>query len=545
VSAASRAGTSVAARWGTEVETVEYGGIPYRVYAERPRDIADMLAFAERWGDRPHIVQGGRVMTFAELTGTVRAKAAELTDLRLTRGDRVVLLGFNSPEWVVNFWAVVAVGAVPVLANAWWSREELSDALDLVEPALVLADGRAVDKLPPGCPTAPWGVPGTAAEVVAPQAGTAPAGGEDDPAAIIFTSGTSGRPKAVLLAHRSLLSGLHMLLHITKRLPHEVTDAHGGTALHTGPMFHIGGIQTLMRSVVLGDTLVMPRGKFDPAEALQLIETWRVARWSAVPTMVSRVLEHPDVQTRDVRTLRSLTVGGTPITGDFLAQLKVGFPGVQPRVATGYGLTENGGQATAASGQDTTDHPGCSGRALPCVELRTQPVEDYDDGEILVRSPTQMLGYVGTAESPVDEQGWLHTGDLGRVDDEGFLWITGRSKDMIIRGGENISPASVEEVLNGLSTVTECVVFGVPDKDLGEEVMAVVSVNTDETPESLRRQVAARLASFAVPSRWELVREALPVNHSGKIDKPAIAAAARARLAQEAAPTSGPRATSR
>jgi acyl-CoA synthetase (AMP-forming)/AMP-acid ligase II len=545
VSAASPAGTSVAARWGTEVETVEYGGVPYRVYADRPRDIADMLAFAERWGDRPHIVQGERVVTFAELAGAVRDKAAQLVELRLRRGDRVVLIGFNSPEWVVNFWAAVSVGAVPVLANAWWSREELSDALDLVQPTLVLADGRAVDKLPPGCPTAQWGAPDTPVDVAAPQQEMAPTGSEDDPAAIIFTSGTSGQPKAVLLAHRSLLSGLHMLLHITKRLPHEVTDAHGGTALHTGPMFHIGGIQTLMRSVVLGDTLVMPRGKFDAGEALALIETWGVARWSAVPTMVSRVLEHPDVRTRDVRTLRSLTVGGTPIHGEFLAQLRDGFPGVQPRVATGYGLTENGGQATAASGQDTTDRPGCSGRALPCVELRTQPVEDYEDQEILVRSPTQMLGYLGTAESPVDAEGWLHTGDLGRVDEDGFLWITGRSKDMIIRGGENISPASVEEALNALPSVIESVVFGVPDKDLGEEVMAVVCVNTDESSESLRRQVAERLASFAVPTRWELGREPLPVNHSGKIDKPAIAAAARARLAQEAAPTGRAGATSR
>jgi acyl-CoA synthetase (AMP-forming)/AMP-acid ligase II len=532
---AASASTPQSAEWGTRIETAEYGGVRYRVYADRPRDVADMLSYASRWGDRPHIVQGDRVVTFAELTAAVAAKADELARLRLRRGDLAMVLGFNSIEWVVNFWAIVSVGAVPVLANAWWSSEELGEALDLLKPAVVLADGRAVGRLPAGCPTAPWGASGATGATAASAAGDRRHGDENDAAAVIFTSGTSGRPKAVLLAHRSLLAGLHMLLHVTKRLPHQVTEAHGSTALHTGPMFHIGGIQTLLRAVIVGDTLVMPRGKFDPAEALELIETWKVARWSAVPTMVSRVLEHPDVRTRDVTTLRSLTVGGTPIHGEFLATLKSGFPGVEPRVATGYGLTENGGQATAASGQDTADRPGCSGRVLPCVELRTESVADYEDGEILVRSPTQMLGYFGTDESPVDAEGWLRTGDLGRIDEDGFLWITGRSKDMIIRGGENISPASVEGALNALPTVTESVVFGVPDKDLGEEVMAVVAVNSDESPESLRAQIGPRLASFALPSRWELVRGTLPVNHAGKIDKPSIAAAARARLADDAA----------
>jgi acyl-CoA synthetase (AMP-forming)/AMP-acid ligase II len=518
--------------WGTVVETVQYGGATYLAYAERPRDVAEVLRFASRWGDRPHIVHGDRVVTFGGLLESVSAQAARLRANGLRRGDKVMLLGFNSPEWVFNFWAIVQVGAVPVLANAWWSSEELTDAIELMEPALVLADDRAITRLPDNCRTAPWSTGGRSqpsdVDARVDRGGEA----ENDPAAVIFTSGTSGRPKAVLLAHRSLLAGLHMLLHITKRLPHQVAETHGTTALHTGPMFHIGGIQTLLRSVIVGDTLVMPSGKFDPAEALRLIEEWGVSRWSAVPTMVSRVLEHPDVQTRDVSTLRALTVGGAPIHGEFLAELRAGFPGVEPRVATGYGLTENGGQATAASGQDTTDRPGSVGRPLPCVELALAPVEGYDDGEILVRSPTQMLGYYGEDDSPVERDGWLHTGDLGRIDDDGFLWITGRSKDMIIRGGENISPASVEQALNALDVVVESTVFGVPDKDLGEEVMAVVSVNGDASPDSLRQALAARLASFAIPTRWELVHEPLPVNHSGKIDKPAISARARAAMTE-------------
>jgi acyl-CoA synthetase (AMP-forming)/AMP-acid ligase II len=508
------------AAWGDQIDTETVRGISFRTYIQRPHNIAELLDFAHRWSDRPHLVQGDVVVSFADLRTAVEAKAVQLARLGLGAGDRVVLLGWNSPEWIVNFWACARIGAVPVLANPWWGESELADCLQAVAPALVLADTRGAAHLPAGTPTGPW-------EIVT-RSGAAPrrpATEEDSPAVIVFTSGTAGRPKGVVLSHRSLLSGLHMLLHITRRLPHQVDESTGDTALHTGPMFHIGGVQTLLRAITVGDTLVMPAGKFEPAEALRLIEQWRIARWSAVPTMVSRVMEHPDVHRRDLTTLRSVTVGGAPVHPEFLAQLRVGLPGVEPRVATGYGLTENGGQATAASGRDTTERPGSCGRALPCVEVRTMP-----DGEIVVRSPTQMIGYFGLDETPISDRGWLRTGDLGRIDADGYLWITGRAKDMIIRGGENIAPAAVEEALAGIPGVVESAVFGVPHPDLGEEVVAAVVVEGGLTEEDLREQLRGRVASFAVPSRWQLHTEPLPTIHSGKIDKKAVAAQALAEL---------------
>jgi len=237
---------------------------------------------------------------------------------------------------------------------------------------------------------------------------------ENDPAAIIFTSGTEGRAKAVVLAHRSLLANQMMLLNITRRLPWQSDGAAGEVCLHTGPLFHIGGVGALLRGVIVGNTLVFPRGRYEPAEALELIQRYRISCWNAVPTMASRLLDHPDLPRRNLRSLRTITLGGAPVHGELLRRVREGVPGVQSRIATGYGLSENGGQATAAGGADVAARPGSSGRALPLAEIRILPREGLPDGEVLVRSPTQMLEYFG-AESPIDAEGWLHTGDLGRL----------------------------------------------------------------------------------------------------------------------------------
>jgi acyl-CoA synthetase (AMP-forming)/AMP-acid ligase II len=365
-----------------------------------------------------------------------------------------VILGWNSPEWIVNFWACMEIGAVPVLANAWWSEAEVTAALDLVRPALVLADAHGASKVPVAWRRGPWET-GPAASGPSEAGSRLADPGEEQPASIIFTSGTAGRPKAVVLSHRALLAGLQILLHVSGRLPQQVDGTSGDTGLHTGPLFHIGGIQTLLRAITVGGTLVMPAGRFDPGEALMLIERYQVSRWSAVPTMVSRLLEHPDVEARDLRSLRSVTVGGAPVHAELLKRMRTGLPGAGARVPTGYGLTENGGQATAASGRDTAERPGSSGRPLPCVELRFLARPGLPDGEVLVRSPTQMTGYLGSTDSPIDDEGWLHTGDLGHLDEAGHLWITGRSKDLIIRGGENIAPAAVERALAGIPGVAD------------------------------------------------------------------------------------------
>jgi acyl-CoA synthetase (AMP-forming)/AMP-acid ligase II len=391
--------------WGDRTAVEEIRGVPFRMYSERPRRVEHLLAFADRWGARPHIVQAERVVTFDALRHAIAAKTRELVALGVGRGECVFLLGWNSPEWVANFWACLRTGAVPVLANGWWSAGELAEALAALQPAITLADAHGAAKMPPAWRCGPWEVDTTHAPIADAPGADATSVDEEEPAVILFTSGTEGRPKAVVLAHRALLAGLQMLLHVTRRLPHQLDETLLDVGLHTGPLFHVGGVQTLLRAIMVGSTLVMPRGKFDPAEALALIERHTISRWAAVPTMVSRVLDHPDVHRRDLRSLRSVTVGGAPVHAELLQRIRTGFPSVQARIPTGYGLTENGGQATAASGADTAERPGSSGRPLPCVELTFLPRPGLPDGEILVRSPTQMSGYYGNEQSPIDQDG--------------------------------------------------------------------------------------------------------------------------------------------
>jgi len=527
--------SQAAARWGDRVEVERINGVPFRMYVERPRRLEHLLAFAGRWGARPHIVQADRVLTFDALRHAVTKKTRDLVQHGVAAGERVFLMGWNSADYVVNFWAVLGAGAVPALANTWWSEAEVGDALELLRPTLILADRRVSMKISPSWRRVAWEADATPPSGADRTHHTVTSIDENDPAVIIFTSGTSGRPKAVVLSHRALLANLHMLLNMTRRLPHQVDETSADVALHTGPLFHIGGAQAMMRAVTVGNTLVLPAGRFDPGEALALVEQWQVTRWAAVPTMISRVLDHPDVHRRNLHSLRAVTLGGAPLHPSLQERIRSGLPGAQARVATGYGLSENGGQATAASDADTIKRPGTSGRALPLTEIKIVERTGSPDGQIFIRAPTQMSGYYGSATSPIDDEGWLGTGDLGRADEAGYIWITGRSKDLIIRGGENISPAAVEQALLDAPGVRDAVVFGLAHPDLGEEVAAVVVVDDSSASATVDAHVRTRLASFAVPTRWQFRTEPLPVNPTGKVDKPAVVAQARAALGEERA----------
>jgi long-chain acyl-CoA synthetase len=299
-------------------------------------------------------------------------------------------------------------------------------------------------------------------------------------------------------------------------------DSPGEVALQTGPLFHIGGVQALVRQLLLGGTLVFPRGRFDPTEVLDLMESEGVHRWGGVPTMVGRVLNDPTIEGRDLSTVRAISLGGSPVPPELVTRIKARFPSVERGVSQVYGLSEGGGTLTAASGRDLVERPGTAGRPLPLVELRIDRPDEKGTGEVVARTPTQMLGYWGQApEGTIDDDGWVHTGDLGHLDDDGYLFITGRLKDLIIRGGENIAAPHVENVLLRHPDIRDVAVCGRPDTDLGEIVAAAIVLDPASavTAAELRSFAAEHLAYFEVPTSWWLRTDPLPSNDVGKVNK--------------------------
>jgi long-chain acyl-CoA synthetase len=246
--------------------------------------------------------------------------------------------------------------------------------------------------------------------------------------------------------------------------------------------------------------------------------------------MVTRVLEDPTLPGRDLSAVRSISLGGSPVTPELADRLRAAFPSVRRGVSTVYGMTEAGGTVAAASGATMAEHPQTSGRPMPVVELRIDAADDSCTGEIVVRTPSQMLGYwAETGPGSIDADGWLRTGDLGYLDD-GLLYVTGRAKDVIIRGGENIAAAHVEEVLNRHPAVAAVAVVALPDPDFGEIVGAIIQPRGPVTVAELTEFAAARLGRFQVPARWWLHPGPLPMTEAGKADKRTLRASWLARV---------------
>jgi long-chain acyl-CoA synthetase len=531
-----------------EIAVEPVHGRPTKNWKRRERSLREKIAHAAGFGDAECMVQGDRRITYRQFVDLAWGTARRLKeDHGFRKGDRLAILAYNSPDWLITVFGATAIGGITVGLNGWWAAEEIEYGLTDSGSRFLVVDERLYprvagllgrlpsvervfyigDEPPPG--TIPLG------DVLHPG-GEVPADpiDEDDPFVILYTSGTTGRSKGCITTHRGTIAqvlGILFSALVTARLSGTQALSGGGhppASLLTSPLFHVAGVHSVVcTALTIGAKLVFTSGKFDPEQVMQLIERERVTVWGAVPTMLHRVVHSPAVAKYDLSSLRTITFGGAPTAPETIEKAREVLP-VAPSMSNLYGLTETHGVATSNGGKDLLGRMTSAGRPLPVLDIRVlgedgRALGNGQLGQIAIFGPTVTPGYWNRPEATAEaiRDGWLHTGDLGYRDEDGFYFIVDRAKDMILRGGENVYCVEIENCLAAHPAIDEAAIIGVPDPELGERVKAIVRVADGATldVEGVRRHVAAHLAGFKVPEIVEFTQAPLPRNPAGKLLK--------------------------
>ena len=490
------------------------------------------------------VIAGDERLTFAQLDEISDRLARGLVARGIAKGDRVAIAMRNCPAWVVGYMAALKAGAIATLLNGWWQVEELDHALTLTEPALILADGPRAHRI---------GATGSEApvEIVAIEkpveeayealiAGGADAAlpdiGPDDDATILFTSGSTGEAKGAVSTHRAVTTGVYAYATSLMTL-RGILESEGRPppnplkTLVVVPLFHVTGeVPVMLNSFVIARGMVLVP-KWDAGEALRLIEKERVTYFVGVPTMSLELMNHPDRANYDLSTLTDIAAGGAPRPVSHVERLRQSFPNSQP--ALGYGLTETNAVGCGNFWDNYAAKPASTGRAqVPFVEVAILGEGDThlptnERGEIAIRSAANIKGYwrnEAATKAAFTADGFIRTGDIGYLDEDGYLFIVDRKKDIIIRGGENISAAEVEAALYGCEGVAEAAVFGIADERLGEVPVAIMHRREGSclSEDELRSFLDGRLSAFKVPALMIFSETPLPRLGTGKIDRVAL-----------------------
>ena len=550
-----------------EMEEIPIRGVTTRVWKNAPGSLRDVLELSRAHSDKTYIVYEDERITFEEHYRTVATLAQALADrFALAKGERVTIAMRNLPEWAISFWAAAAAGGVVVPLNAWWTGGELEYGLADSGTAVAFVDAERLERLVPHLKalphlrgvvvthedraafTAPDGVdvPVVAfSELIADvgQGVTMPdvAIDPEDDATIFYTSGTTGKPKGAVGTHRNMCTNLMSLFFINARQTlrgvtgvGDAPDVDQNAYLLSVPLFHATGCHSiLVANTAAGNKLVMMH-HWNPERALELIEREQITTFGGVPAMVMQVIDSPSFATRDTSSIRSVAYGGAPAPPELVKRIKEHFPVGSP--SNGYGLTETSSVTTMNSGEDYVQRPDSVGPPVPVVDVRVvpdsfggpEPTSDLPSGpevvgELWIKGPNVVRGYWNKPEETdaAFTTGWLHSGDVARIDGDGFVYIVDRAKDMVIRGGENVYSVEVEAALFEHKAVSDVAVIGVPHEVLGEEVGAAVVLRpgTKVTAEELSRFVRERLAGFKVPTHFWFRSEPLPRNPQGKVLK--------------------------
>jgi long-chain acyl-CoA synthetase len=533
-----------------EIETIEVRDTPIRAFKNALPNVRALWLSTAAYGERDYLVYQDERITYAEAHAQVNAIAAWLWAQGVRPGDRVAIAMRNYPEWLLIYWASVSIGVAVVGMNAWWTAEEMEYALKDSAPKVLFCDGERLARVAER-PSMVEGVTVVGTRTAEPPAGVPPwsvvlkDGGAmpdvqvdpDADACIFYTSGTTGFPKGAQLTHRGCVSNLFNMMFAgqatalaTQRATGVAPDPNAPVpipvALLTTPLFHVTANNCGAYAVTAGGGKLVLMYRWDAGEALKLIEREKVSAMSGVPTMAREVITHPDFGKYDLSSLMSLGGGGAQLPPDLVAKIDGAVATARPN--TGYGMTETCGIITAISADFFVDKPESCGPAMPsfetkCVDDDGHTVPPGQVGELWVRGAPVIKGYINrpeaTAESITD--GWLHTGDVARVDEDGFIFIVDRKKDMVLRGGENVYCAEVEACVYRHPAVAEVCVFGVPDQRLGEEVGAAVVLRPgqDLSAEALRAHCAGIMAKHKAPRYVWFMDEAIPRNANGKFLK--------------------------
>lgn len=488
------------------------------------------------------LISGDERLTFADLDRWAdRTARALVGGFGIAKGDRVFIAMRNAPAWIVSYMAVLKAGGIAVLANGWWQPDELAHGLRLTEPRLVIADapraarveaaGLGIETVvlpvdqPIEAALAPILERGARTDIALPEVQP-----EDD-ATILFTSGSTGKAKGAVSTHRAVTTGVYTyavgILTLLGIMESEGRPpANPPRTLLSVPLFHVTGeVPVLLNSFVIGRGMVlMPR--WDAGEALRLIASEKVTYFVGVPTMSLELMQHPDRAKYDLSTLTDIAAGGAPRPTAHVERLRQSFDTAQP--ALGYGLTETNAVGCSNFWSNYAERPASTGRPhRPFVEMaildgEDRPLPAGEVGEIAIRSAANFRAYwrdPDASRAAFTADGHFRTGDLGYLDADNYLFIVDRLKDIIIRGGENISTHEVEAALYAHEAVAEACVFGIQDERLGEVPAAVVHCRAVVSGEELRSFLETRIAHFKLPEVIWFHPEPLPKLGTGKIDK--------------------------
>ena len=534
-----------------ETETVTIDGQELSVFAHVPTNLGELYKLGLAFGDQTFLVYQNERFSFAEsLDLSLRMARILKEKYEIQLGDRVAICARNSPEWCMAYMAITLIGAIAVPMNSWWKSPELKYGLSDSDSKLIFLDPARLDLVQPFLdsldvqivmfkPEVESAIPEfyELARSVEPLSHDELIEIEvfpEDRASIMYTSGSTGMPKGVLSTHRNIINALYtwkFVKEITEILRPELLEENPEfppALLANVPLFHVTGSHAqFLASFIYSRKFVMMY-KWDAEAALKLIEQERISVFHGVPTMAWEIMQSPNFDTTDLSSLRGVQSGGASRPPEHLNMIMQKFPD-SAIPGLGYGLTETNAIGAIISGKFYASRPNSTGRPTPpvtsikVVDDVGNTLEDGGVGEICIKGATVMKGYWNNPEATAEviKDGWFYSGDIGMLDELGFLIILDRAKDIVIRGGENIGCAEVEYAISEHPEVSEVSVYGIPEERLGEMLCCSIMLQTGSvlSCEQLTSFLNSRIAGFKIPERAFFQYEQLPRIATGKIAK--------------------------